>query len=136
MEKRSLAGHLKIFHKVRDIPCEVEGCAVMFKKKSDMRNHVAVVHNDRREVCVQCGKSFKDLKYHVKSVHEHVSYDCDLCQKKYTTKQALNYHLRTQHGDRKKEVCDYCAVEVFNVKHHIKMKHSGGNVDLNITFIW
>jgi len=125
MEKRSLPGHIKTFHKAKDIPCDIPECNVFFKKKADMKNHVAVVHLNKKQLCVQCGDEFKDLKYHVQTFHENIHFPCEICHKKYTTKQALNYHVKNQHGTRKKEVCDYCAVEVFNVKHHIKMKHSG-----------
>eukprot|EP00092_Neocalanus_flemingeri_P001603 GFUD01001710.1.p1 GENE.GFUD01001710.1~~GFUD01001710.1.p1 ORF type:complete len:505 (-),score=129.89 GFUD01001710.1:141-1655(-) len=125
LKKSSLPNHLKTFHKERDIDCEIPNCEIKFKKKSDMKKHVKNIHKGERSLCIQCGDSFKDLHYHIKVFHENVSFPCDMCNKKYTTKQGLNFHIKHTHGDSKKEVCHYCAVEVKHVRHHIKMMHSG-----------
>ena len=125
LKKSSLPNHLKTFHKERDIDCEISGCDKKFKKQSDMKKHVKNIHKGERSHCDLCGDYFKDLHYHIKVFHEHVSFPCEMCNKKYTTKQGLNFHIKHTHGDSKKEVCDYCAVEVKHVKHHIKMMHSG-----------
>ena len=125
LKKSSLPNHLKTFHKEKDINCEIPGCDKKFKKQSDMKKHVRNIHMGERSHCVQCGDYFKDLHYHMKVFHEHISFPCEMCSKKYTTKQGLNFHIKHTHGDSKKEVCDYCAVEVKHVKHHIKMMHSG-----------
>jgi len=125
LKKSSLPNHLKTFHKEKDINCEIPGCEIKFKKKSDMKKHVKNIHQGEKSLCIQCGDSFKDLHYHIKVFHENVNFPCEMCNKKYTTKQGLNFHIKHTHGDSKKEVCDYCAVEVKHVKHHIKMMHSG-----------
>ena len=124
-KRSSLQSHLKTFHKEKDIECEVAECSKKFKKYSDMKKHVKNIHKGEVTLCTHCGENFKDINYHIKVVHENISYPCDTCTKKYTTKQGLNFHKKYSHGDAKKEVCDYCAVEVKHLKHHIKMMHSG-----------
>ena len=131
LKKSSLNNHLRIFHKEKDVACEILGCGIKFKKKSDMKKHIRNVHNNEKSLCMQCGDSFKDLNYHIKVFHENVHYPCDICSKVYTTKQGLAFHMKHSHGNGKKEVCHICAVEVKHVRHHIKMKHSG-SVDKNI----
>ena len=124
-KKSSLPSHLRNFHKEKDIGCEVPDCKAKFKKKADMMKHVRNVHNNEKSLCVQCGDSFKDLYYHMKVFHENIRHRCDQCEKQFTTKQGLMFHIKNSHGDRKKEVCHICAVEVKHVRHHIKLKHSG-----------
>ena len=131
LKKSSLNNHLRIFHKEKDVACEISGCDIKFKKKSDMKKHIRNVHNNEKSLCVQCGDCFKDLNYHIKVFHENVQYPCDICTKEYTTKQGLAFHMKHSHGSGKKEICHICAVEVKHVRHHIKMKHSGA-VDKNI----
>lgn len=125
LKKSSLPNHMKTFHKEKDIDCEIPGCDKKFKKKSDMKRHVRIIHKGERSQCSQCGEHVKDLNYHIKVFHENVSFPCNICNRKYTTKQGLNFHIKHTHGESVKEVCDYCAVEVKHLKHHIKMMHSG-----------
>ena len=124
-KKTSLPNHMKNFHKNKDINCEVPGCDAKFKKKADMKKHVRHVHNNEKSLCVQCGDSFKDLNYHMKVFHDNIRHPCETCEKVFTTKQGLSFHMKNSHGDGKKEVCHICAVEVKHVRHHIKLKHSG-----------
>ena len=124
-KKTSLSNHIKHFHKDKDIDCEVPECKAKFKKKADMKKHVRHVHNNEKSLCVQCGDSFKDLNYHMKVFHDNIRHPCETCEKVFTTKQGLIFHMKNSHGDGKKEVCHICAVEVKHVRHHIKLKHSG-----------
>ena len=124
-KKTSLSNHIKNFHKDKDIDCEVPECKAKFKKKADMKKHVRHVHNNEKSLCVQCGDSFKDLNYHMKVFHDNIRHPCETCEKVFTTKQGLIFHMKNSHGDGKKEVCHICAVEVKHVRHHIKLKHSG-----------
>ena len=131
LKKSSLVNHLRLFHKEKDIDCDIEGCDIKFKKKGDMKKHIRNVHNNEKSLCVLCGESFKDLNYHIKVAHENVQHACLVCSKVYSSKQGLNFHMKHSHGEGKKEVCHICAVEVKHVRHHIKMKHSG-SVEKNV----
>jgi len=122
--KSNVTKHLKTFQE-KEIICEVPECKKQFKKISALKQHVKNIHKNHNWKCSDCGESVKDLPYHMKTVHDHLNFQCSVCAKKYTSKQGLNFHLKHVHGDSKKEVCDYCAVEVKHVKHHIKMMHSG-----------
>ena len=124
-KKTSLSNHIKNFHKDKDIDCEIPECKAKFKKKADMKKHVRHVHNNEKSLCVQCGDSFKDLNYHMKVFHDNIRHPCETCEKVFTTKQGLIFHMKNSHGDGKKQVCHICAVEVKHVRHHIKLKHSG-----------
>ena len=123
--KSGLAKHLRRVHgKVKVVDCEA-GCEAKFGTRSAMKRHVRNVHQDRKTLCNKCGESFKDINYHIKSVHENVNFPCDQCNKKYLSKQGLDYHIKHSHSDFKKSVCQFCAVEVTDVKNHIKLNHSG-----------
>lgn len=126
LKKVNLANHLKEFHKEKEYPCDYKECKVMFKKKRDMKKHIRKIHLGEKELCSECGIPFKDLNYHLRTVHSNMSHPCELCKKVFVTKESLNLHKKNIHNKlRKKEVCDICAKEVFEVEKHIKYKHSG-----------
>ena len=67
--KHYLTKHIKWVHKEADIPCEIEGCKWSFKKHTDMKIHMKIVHFSSKEQCSICGGHFKNLDNHVKVKH-------------------------------------------------------------------
>ena len=57
-----------------------------------------------------------------------ITFDCDICGKKYCTLIGLRYHISRKHGVPKEEkfqcdLCDSAFVTRFALKRHQKFKH-------------
>ena len=52
--------------------------------------------------------------------HPDAKHDCDVCGRKFTTRNMLKIHLGAVHGvgDVKTFTCDVCS-KVFKYKHHL-----------------
>ena len=66
-----------------------------------------------------------DLNKHVKRVHENTKeYQCNRCEKWFSTRGNLNFHIKTVHNLIKPFECDTCDRQ-FNdkrlLKKHVKM---------------
>jgi len=60
--------------------------------------------------CDQCGNkltSRKGLKYHIESMHDGISYSCDKCGHKVTIRYGLKCHIKSNHGSISFP-CDQC----------------------------
>ena len=83
--------------------------------------------------CQICHVTFADqstLNTHYETKHHTAqgTYACDVCDKRYTTKQWRRHHMALAHGvgEARKFTCDVCSRE-FNTKSnlssHLKRKH-------------
>ena len=123
--KSTFVNHIREVHRVgKHIPCTFPECKVRFRKKGDMLRHIAIVHENKKELCTECGESFKNLKYHQTSVHQGMRYKCQECDKEYKTEKMLKHHIQNIH-EMKRSICEICAVEVIDLKNHIKLNHEG-----------
>ena len=120
--KTALAFHVDRVHKAPDFFCSVEGCNSVFKSKGDLNRHVKFTHMDK-ELCTICGESFKYIDQHIQSTHCNVNFTCEFCDKEYNTQTGLKLHIKNHHSGLAKEVCQYCAKEVRDIKQHIKFMH-------------
>ena len=121
----TLANHIREVHNIgKHVDCLDTNCIVKFRKKSDMKKHFEIVHQNVKELCNICGESFKNLKYHNESVHQGIRYKCNDCAKEYKTEKMLNQHIESVHK-LKRSICEICAVEVIDLKHHMKLNHEG-----------
>ncbi len=62
--------------------------------------------------CEQCGMYFRDgpkLSRHIKEVHENISFECNVCGKKFTRKESMNAHRRTFHEKSEDFKCHICG---------------------------
>jgi len=121
-----LKKHLKIVHKkVKDIPCEFNGCDKMFKQKLVMKTHMKVVHYGERALCNICGKAVRNMHYHrLNCNRDNVNrIVCELCEKPFSCKTALELHVNGVHANIK-EVCPVCGKEVRFVNSHMRFAHS------------
>ena len=80
--------------------------------------------------CEQCQKSFTSkcgLYGHARSVHEGVKYACDQCGYLATKQNHLTRHIQSRHEGVRFicDQCDYQATTKWNLTLHFKAKHDG-----------
>ena len=123
--KSTFVNHIREVHRVgKHISCSRPNCTVKFRKRGDMVRHIAVVHDNKKELCTECGESFKNLKYHQTTVHQGLRFKCKECNKEYRTQKMLKQHTENVH-DLKRSICEICAVEVIDLKNHMRLNHEG-----------
>ena len=73
--------------------------------------------------CPTTGKRYSTkngVETHIISPHENIKFDCNICNKTFTTKGALRYHQETIHeGKRPSLNCPLCD-KIFNEKSRLK----------------
>ena len=89
-----------------------------------------VVSLKGRYECEFCQKTFStqsNLTLHIKSKHEGVKYACDQCDYQATLKGNLTQHVQSKHEGVKYacDKCDYIAKLKSNLNVHIQSKHEG-----------
>ena len=82
-------------------------CSERYRHKRHLDLHVQTFHihvNEKhRHVCHQCSDRYRlkgDLDEHIQMMHPE-TYNCDQCDKTYSSKEGLRYHTRTKHRIRK-----------------------------------
>jgi hypothetical protein len=110
-----------------------EFCGVFFKRCGELTRHRLVVHNMNRAprvktVCDICGKEMrqKHLKAHIAAVHKNEKpWECNVCQKTFSTHSYLNYHLSTHKGAEERarpHLCSICGRGFYKISqlqdHH------------------
>ena len=115
-------------------------CAACYSSKTALEVHVNTVHeNVRPYMCEHCSKGFGSqiyLQNHIKMVHSFRTYDCKICQEKFSKKYDLRwvfYNLAvygefkggTQHDNVSKlmTISDLCW-HYFRKKYMLKFKLS------------
>ena len=108
------------------------------KLKDENCDETSMEGNDRKSFikdesfyfCTFCDKKFplynrKGMKEHIQVQHYNKRYQCDLCEKKFSTKRGLVLHKDTLHHKIKYpcEQCDYKATQPSNLQTHVKSKH-------------
>ena len=98
-------------------------------------------YNAKRTNCKHCGKEFSVQRYldaHMRAHHsDHLSFECDLCEKRFTQKKHLKRRQETVHGQQKSNylnltgeqetnTCDTCGANftrIDNLNRHIHLAH-------------
>ena len=121
----TFVNHIREVHNIgKHVECPEDNCTVKFRKRGDMIKHYSVVHENKKELCTDCGEYFKNLKYHKETVHDGLRYKCNSCDKEYKTEKMLKQHVETVH-EMRRSICEICAVEVIDLKNHMKLNHEG-----------
>ena len=102
-----LRKHMKLHDGIphsKNFMCDV--CGMMYHSKDYLREHILTTHsNEATEICDECGETFKTsrlLHLHKRKIHlkylRHTkpgkkTHTCKVCQKNFTTRHALAYHI-------------------------------------------
>ena len=84
-------------------------CNARFLEESDLKEHVLVVHDGKKEfmcsVCESCFKEENELKIHIHQIHRVQQYTCkiDICNAKFSRKLSLESHIQKIHRATKKQ---------------------------------
>ncbi|KAJ8665016.1 hypothetical protein QAD02_006678 [Eretmocerus hayati] len=105
----SLKGHLKCHSDVR-LSFTCDRCDKRYDSKSQLRNHIMMMHRSSGFTCKICGKilgSKKNLRNHIKTHERKKLYSCRNCDKKFLYASHLQFHAKT-HQDQREFSCDIC----------------------------
>uniref|UniRef100_A0A182MTX9 C2H2-type domain-containing protein n=1 Tax=Anopheles culicifacies TaxID=139723 RepID=A0A182MTX9_9DIPT len=86
-------------------------CALMFRTKQTLAQHMKTHTNQRTHTCNTCGFSFKShthLNRHTKELHQGVQFQCEHCDTTYRRKDKLRMHVEKMHNIQTYFVCDIC----------------------------
>uniref|UniRef100_A0A182RQY4 C2H2-type domain-containing protein n=1 Tax=Anopheles funestus TaxID=62324 RepID=A0A182RQY4_ANOFN len=86
-------------------------CALMFRTKQTLAQHMKTHTNQRTHTCNTCGFSFKShthLNRHTKELHQGVQFPCEHCDTTYRRKDKLRMHVEKMHNIQTYFVCDIC----------------------------
>ncbi|KAG5667063.1 hypothetical protein PVAND_015063 [Polypedilum vanderplanki] len=95
----SILEHFKNHH---NQPGYVKCCKRKFFTKTNLVNHLELHENPRKFSCEFCDKkltSKNNLEMHLKNFHESedIKFECDFCGWKFSTKNRLKYHMKEFH---------------------------------------
>ena len=72
---------------------ECDDCFKSFTRKDHLRNHVITIHGEgNKKPCEICGSliSKNNMNAHIKTHQGTKDYQCDLCQKAFSTNQSTH----------------------------------------------
>ena len=108
-------------------------CSAKFKKESDLRRHIASVHEMIKPYkCPTCGSNFllkHHMRIHISAVHERKKlYSCNNCDASFGLKSNLNGHIKSVHEGKKTYDCKICDAQFVAkqvLQKHISKVHEG-----------
>ena len=106
-------------------------CGKRFKLKIDLGGHIEKTHLNVSHICKICGKVVKNITHH-EWQHDRVAkrivykYGCNLCRKKFTTRNNLDNHLLMHKDGFKCTLCDEVFSSPYSLGSHKSTKHRRG----------
>lgn len=140
--------HLLRKHRhLKTVKCTTEGCQRTFytiemrdshiEKDCRRRPNVFKKEDQTNFYCKFCGRffdSYRKVRSHetnhrkkLKNAKEGARYLCDVCQKRFMSKEKLRMHIEAIHLKLLRLKCTECTVEFQSdsgYRHHMKMNHS------------
>ena len=100
------------------------------KKQGPQERKGQIVNVIRKYECDQCQKTYSTnchLNSHKKSTHEGVKYACNQCDDQFTEKCNLTAHIKSKHDGVRYACgqCEYQASHPSNLTKHIRSIHDG-----------
>merc|ERR1719266_1290397 len=107
-------------------------CSAEFKQRSDLKRHIASVHDKTKpHKCPTCGGGFSSkqhMRTHIATVHEGKKpYACGQCGASFAHKGNLNGHIASVHEGKKPYVCKICDTKFAakqGLQKHISTVHA------------
>ena len=115
---------------------EKESCHICKKPVENIKKHVWAEHGGT-VACQLCDQEFPVgiLRWHI--IKEHCQdkvVECALCGKKFTTKDALQGHIRQIHLSET-STCNICGQECNDLHAHVSRSHNGKELELSLIHI-
>ena len=121
--------HYRRNHSTPQFKCDT--CQRAFYYSSDYNSHLKVCVKESY-TCEHCGVIFKleaKMKMHISKVHSKPKNDvwtCDQCEKTYSRRSALVFHIKNYCGQQPKMKCMECSQSFYtkyNLATHVLTKH-------------
>ena len=109
----SLRAHLKMHsgEKSNHKPFECISCLKYFRNASKLKEHALIHSNDKPYKCTSCSKSYNNhgsLSHH-RQIHNPNNVSCDLCQKRFISKDRLKAHMKHHLEELETTKCSVCS---------------------------
>ena len=132
--KRGIKEHAMRSHKepIEPIPIfECNQCDKTFLRNNYLQNHIKCVHQGMKSgfqvACPQCGKMLykRSLQKHIHDIHLEGNYECDKCNKQFTSHNNMKRHIQIEHGGMRFlcDQCDYFTTDKRVVLTHMEKRH-------------
>ena len=119
-----LEEHNKVKHK--EIACDK--CQERFQDRTQLQTHIMETHREVQEYeCGQCELFFKsdeDHKHHTITIHADNVFNCQICDKPYTSMSLLRRHDWRCHRRIECNMCGETINSRVDIKKHREIKHS------------
>ena len=122
---KQMKAHYRHTHVIDEQMCNE--CGLKLKNPYLLAKHKSVEHGEifRCDQCDYTSKQNSNLKIHVATVHEKVRFYCDQCESSYAQKQGLEHHIRAFHEKIKVKCseCDFESTQKSHLQKHYRKKH-------------
>lgn len=138
--------HLQVHEQLKGFLCSL--CSTSFEQFSQLRQHVATAHIDKKgpsrwyskKTCDICSNVFatsKTLSKHIKAVHNRIKpFICNVCGYKSARKSTWEIHMRQHTGEKPMscKVCSFCTADPSVLRKH-EMRHNDVSIEITFKFM-